>query len=408
MMRRWTATALMVSALGVVGCESTPEEPETLVPEAKQARFVESTSPSEVMIRATGIGADVAAAESDARRTAIWHVLHGGDDPLLSSAEARDAFKAHEEEVYGRARSFIAWEGDILSKGQEGDQRVVEKRVRVNVRQLSELLERRDVIAAQREILDQVGRPKIAVVPEKPEREDDVRPAITIISEYLQQRGFDVEVPRAGKEVDDVVRQAAALEGESDPMYELALQVGSDVYITVDVEASSRRVGGTKVQKASIASTAYYTATGDQLGASTGHSKEREVSSFSSLMESAASEAANRVLNQIEESWVQEMERGSPFKVVVSTSEAQSRDVSRQIHRLFNDVCSEASRNAAGATSFDYTLRCRDHDEAMDLLLDLEAGYAGPGRLERVLDSGALLILQAGKVEGDADDIQIR
>ncbi|MBK1650746.1 DUF6175 family protein [Halorhodospira halochloris] len=400
------SSLIALSAAVVFGCESTPTEPETYVPTSRQGQEVEAISAAEVTIRARGIGQDMATARDDARRAAIWVVLHGGSHPLLIDRDARRAFEEHQEDIFRNATDFITDYSRPLSRHQDGDRQIVEKEVRVNEARLMEELVALGVITDPMEVLVELGRPRIAVIPQSADKEDKARPAITMISEYLQERGFDVEVPRASDEVDDIIRQAAALEGAADPMYELALQTGSDIYITVDVEESSRRIGGSEVLRAGVSAIAYYTATGDQLGATTGHSPERDVSGYRSVVEEAANAVGNRITRQIARSWINELERGRPFKVVVSAEEGQASAIGREIHRLMRAVCNESTRNAAGSSSFDYTLRCTEQNDAMDLLLDLEAGYAGPGVIERTLDSGSLLIITAGE-SGHGSDIVI-
>ncbi|BAU56756.1 hypothetical protein HH1059_00860 [Halorhodospira halochloris] len=401
------SSAAMLGTVALIGCETAPEEPDTYVPTSRQGEEIEAVSAAEVTIRARGIGPDTSAARDDARRAAIYYALYSGTHPLLPDSDARSAFEEHEEEIFANATNYISDYSSPLSRHQDGDDQVVEKEVRVNTARLQEELVDRDVIDDPMEILAELGRPRIAVIPESEEDEDDARPAITMISEYLQERDFDVEVPRAGDEVDEIVSQAAALEGDVDPMYELALQAGSDVYITVSVDEESRDVGGSEVLSASVSATAYYTATGDQLGATTGHSPERDVSGHRAVIEEAANAVGNRVTRQIANSWADEVERGRPFKVVFSAAEADAGDISREMHRIFSDVCPESNRNAAGQTSFDYTLRCTEQNDAMDLLIDLETAYGGPGTIERNLDSGALLILSVGDID-DADDIVIQ
>ncbi|SEP12798.1 DUF6175 family protein [Aquisalimonas asiatica] len=409
-LRRLFAPGAAACILLLAGCGGAdkPAEPDTYVPQSTQARLIESVSASELTIRAEGVGESVALASDDARRTAVWYALYGGSHPILANEAARSAFERHEEEVFRSADAYISDTSQPMGSRQEGDDRILEKEVRVHVERLSEELVRLDVIDDRVDLMAEVGRPRIAVLPDNPDREDQARPAIAMISEYLQERGFDVEVPRADEQVNEMVEQAAALEGRTDPMYQLALESGSEIYITVGVDDSSRSMGDTEVLKSSVSTVAYYTATGDQIGATTGHSPERDVSGHGVLAEEAASEAGNRITRQIENSWMEEAERGRPFKVVVVASQdSDTRTVGREVHRMMRDVCPESSRNAAGSHSFDYTLRCTDQSDAMDLLLDLEAHYAGPGVLDRTLDSGALLILSVGEGNGGGDDIII-
>ncbi|WP_404419049.1 DUF6175 family protein [Marinospirillum sp.] len=397
-------TALTLVAL-LTACASTPESRvhPTDPPLSHQATLVESYSSSEVLIRATGMGDSMAEAHNDARKAALWFVLFGGNNALLSTSEQQQNFRAQEGEFWANVQSYIAHEGDILSKRVEGGQNRIERALRINISNLKSDLVARNIISDTAELSEMIANPVISVIADDPE--GDARHAANVFSEYLQDRGFEVVVLDANETVDEIVQQAAALEGNIDPMYMLALQTGSDIYISIDAEVAERQVAGNRVAQSTVGATAYYTATGSQLGASSGYSEERAIAGGAALTAEAANDAADKVLGQINRSWQREIQRGKAFKVVVNAS-PEVGDISRNVHRLFNDICNRARRNAAGSTSFDYTLNCEGQDSAMDLLMLIEDNYQGPGQVFRVLDSGSFLIIRIGNSDSNSITIE--
>ena len=87
------------------------------LPVSKEAKLVEVVSSSEVMVEATGIYNGVGkkdkhkkkdvdkkgleGATLDARKSALYFVLFGGTDPLISSPEERQNFNQHEANYFG-------------------------------------------------------------------------------------------------------------------------------------------------------------------------------------------------------------------------------------------------------------------------------------------------------------------
>lgn len=402
-MSRKLLAALAMTAL-LAACASTPDSrvKPTDPPQSRQGTLVESYSSAEVMIRSVGLGNSMAEARDDARKAAIWFALFGGTHAILASAEEREAFRNHEGEFWSNAISYISHEGDILSRRQEAGQDRIERAFRVNIANLKRDLVARNITTDTVELSDMIANPLISVIAKDPE--GDARHAANVFSEYLQDRGFEVVVLDANETIDEIIQQAAALEGNIDPMYMLALQTGSDIYISIDAEVAERHVAGNRVAQSTVGATAYYTATGAQLGASSGYSAERAIAGGGALTAEAANDAANKVLSQITRSWQREIQRGKAFKVVVNAS-PEVGDISRNLHRLFNDICNRARRNAAGSTSFDYTLNCEGQNDAMDLLMLIEDNYQGPGQVFRVLDSGSFLIIRIG--DSDSDSITI-
>lgn len=397
MLFRWIT--FLLALLLLTGCASnkhpTPEPGDP--PLSRQVTLVESYSAAELLVRATGLGHSMTTARDDARKAALWFVLLGGDNPLLTEASSQQAFRRYEKDLYTQAMQYITYESEVLSRREDHQQLRIERNYRINLEQLRAELIRLGVIRSTSALASQLNHPQISII--TADTSQASTQAATVFAEHLQRRGFQVLVVEANRAINQQVQQAAALSGTLDPSYLLALQTGSDIYISVDNQIATRDLAGTQVSQAIVTATAYYTATGAQLGAATGYSSERVVAGSGAISGEAAHDAASRVLGQITRSWQQEAAQGRSFKVVASAL-PEMGDISRPIHQLFSQVCQQVRRNAAGGSSFDYTLTCQTRD-VMALLFELENHWRGPGRIFRVMDSGAFLIIKVGYTASD-------
>ena len=243
-------------------------------------------------------------------------------------------FGGYQDTVYQDAMKYIAFESPVKSKRQEGDQYHIEKIYRINVAMLRNDLVGYGVLDETSAVADVVATPTIAIVP-KAQGEGGYDMAKGVLAEYLQDRDFEVIVVEGTEKVNEMVQKASALGGTTDPIYMLALQTGSDIYITVDVDTSSRNVSGSGVKKSAVSVVAYYTATGKQVAASTGYSPERSVADYGAITQEATNDAANKVLNQILKTWKKEAKDGKYFKVVVTSPAGPSglRSTEKQLRQ---------------------------------------------------------------------------
>ncbi|MBE0506801.1 MAG: hypothetical protein IBX50_08790 [Marinospirillum sp.] len=399
-------TIYLLALLLLTGCASsknkhpTPEPGDP--PLSRQVVLVESYSAAELLVRTTGLGHSMATARDDARKAALWFVLLGSNNPLLADQTSQQAFRNHEKDLYTNVMQYITYESDVLSRREDNQQIRIERNYRINMDQLRADLISRGVISSITTLASQVSNPQISII--TADSSQASTQAATVFAEYLQRRGFQVVVVEASRAINKQVQQAAALSGTLDPSYLLALQTGSDIYIALDNQIATRNLAGTEISQSAVTATAYYTATSAQLGAATGYSSERAVAGSGAISGEAANDAASKLLGQISRSWQQEATQGRSFKVVASAT-PEMGDISRPIHQLFNQVCHQVRRNAAGSSSFDYILTCKTRD-VMDLLFELEDNWRGPGKIFRVMDSGAFLIIKVGYT--DSDDIIIQ
>ncbi len=401
----WVSLVGFMFFLVLAGCmksEPTCKMPQGVEPLSKQATFIESTSTGESMIRATGKGCDIESATLDAKRAALWFVLYSGDRPILKTPEEKAKAKPVVEEILKNPDQYIRWQSDVKDKKYEGAYVLLTYLFKVDVNGLKEKLQSAGVIKNVEEIAEEIGLPSIAVIPVQSNKEG-IKTAITTFQEYLQDRDFEVFIPEAGAKVNEIVKKVTMLEGKVDPYYALALQLGSDVYVKVDVNVSKEYKYGQTFTKAVVMATAYETATGKQIGSSTGYSPERAVSLVDAVVEEAAHDAADKITSQIKKSWIKEAKKGKPFKVVVISSE---ENFSKVDEAMYFGVFKKLSRRpikrlASGKNTISYLVYIKDIPNAYELFMKIKELYKGPGKVEKVMDAGSFLIIKVGAPEGE-------
>ncbi|MFN3820822.1 MAG: DUF6175 family protein [bacterium] len=336
-------------------------------PRSKQATLIESVSPTEILVRASGIGhwekgqgkkKDLEnylfeEALWDARRSAVWFVLEGGTDPLLRSSGERDAFRRWEEEFYdpSTVQLFIAWEGtDILNRQKREIRKkteyelTIEKAFKINKQAIQDWLVRKGVIQPTAEVAEVIGNPFIMVIPatgkgENPldllRQNSHLSHAAKVIEGYLTQRQYDVVVPEQQVVLAELTSAQQFIKGlEEDPSYALALSVGSDIYITYEVKLEYEP---RNTRKAVVNVRAYETTTARLLGTETGYSPTAQASEMA-LIENAVNDAIDKVLSRINAYWKEDLNRGVQYKVIVTIEGAASPETAEEVQIAFLDL----------------------------------------------------------------------
>ncbi|MFN3394185.1 MAG: hypothetical protein ACK424_06485, partial [Candidatus Thermochlorobacter sp.] len=220
------------------------------VPKSQEATFVESYSPTEVTLKAKGIGFNVDEAERDARKCAVYFLLYSANDAILQTPAEKEAFKAIEQEFFTDANinNYITFmSNSILSKVKLQDGSVkVEKLIRVNREKLKEDLVAKGAIAGTKDLAAIAGNPFIMVLPEVPkgqspiaalQRDPNIKKGAEVIESYLTARRYEVRVPEQQDAVNDLVSAKKAVAGiQDDIAYKLALSIGADIYISYNVK----------------------------------------------------------------------------------------------------------------------------------------------------------------------------
>lgn len=304
------------------------------LPVSREAVLVETSSPTEVIIDATGIyhaskgrlgrkrkevkSVGISKATEDLKKAGIYYLLYNGSDPLLSNQEERLKFKAIEAGFFKieRVKNWITYEDDLPMKKiylNEGAGIKIVKRIKVNREQLIQSLVEQGVLQSKEDLSDIVGNPFIMVLPKAPKNSSalaflkenkEAAHAATAIQSILTAKQYDVVIPDQQAKLSQLSQ--ATLKGQGDTAYQLALSMGSDIYLDYDISVADAAYG---TQKHSISIRAYETTTGRLLGSETGYSVERQGDRFVSI-EEAVLEALNNVLSRVGNYWKKDLRRG--------------------------------------------------------------------------------------------------
>jgi len=396
----------------------------TNLPRARVATQLESSSPSEVMIRATGFGVDKKhrkpkaktldkSAKNDAKKTAVWFVLFGGSDPLLQTNNEKQAFEKIQEDFFkmDNVRQYISWEADYYDKRLKtdgGKMLKVEKTFKINKSLLETELIKRSVITKLASISESVGMPTIMVIPETTgdiaplellKTDPDIKKGAEVIESYLTAKKYTVIVPEQQQVLQELTATQYALGGAAeDYSYLLALSIGSDVYISYNLSVESRNIGSSLVKKAIVGCRAYETTTGRLLGTETGYSHER-VAPNPVLIEEAMNNAINNVLSRITNYWKSDIKQGIQYKIIVGVSSSfdadQTEEIIFSLGDIFKDITSTLKENTVADYTYDVLLwvKPEQYSSATDIYRAIKRSYRGSGIVKRVSISRKLILL---------------
>lgn len=344
------------------------------LPRSHQCTLIESVSPTEVMVHATGIGhwqkGDtkkkeresylLTKAELDARRAALWFLLYGSTDPLLSTDVEKNSFARIQEEFFREHNivKFISWEGSELLrrikrelKRKKEYELTIEKAFKINKQAVQAHLVEQGVLIGQVDLIELIGMPFVMVIPESQKDQDPVKLLATdtnlghaskVIESYLTSRRYDVIVPEQLVVLNELnAVQMMLKDVEEDYGYKLALSIGSDVYITYDVQILSDKYN---TQKAVVNVRAFETTTARLLGTETGYSPASNSTGLV-LIEQAINDAIDKVLSRINAYWKDDIGRGIQYKLIVSISKDFNRDQAEQISFVISDILRAITKN---------------------------------------------------------------
>ena len=359
------------------------------LPVSKQATLIESVSSSEVMIEATGIYNGVGRkdrhkkkdvekngmtrATLDAKKSAVYFVLFSGTDPLLSSTQEQQIFGSHEAFFFNNdnVSNYITYEDvqvikKVKTDGGKGLKLV--KRFKVNKELLTKDLEARNIIAARADLAETIGNPFIMVLPAVQKGQSpidllrtnpEIKHAAAVIESYLTARQYDVVVPEQQESMESLNEAQMDLgDREEDYAYQLALSIGSDVYIAF---SGTLEDAGYGTKKYAIAVRAYETTTARLLGTETGYSQGRKGEVMVSI-EEAMNDAIDKVLSRITNYWKKDVDKGIQYKLIFNLSTDFDEDQIEEIQFALMDAIESMSKsskeNIVTAQTVDYLIWC--------------------------------------------------
>jgi len=358
-------------------------------PVSRQAKIVEVVSSSEVMIEATGIykgkgkksrqkkkdvdKKGLSGATLDSKRAAIHFLLFGGTDPIITKDDEKQKFQPFESNYFGEdvISNYFTYEDVTLRKKVKidgGEGLKIVKRFKVNKDLIIRNLENSGVIIGQTELASSMGNPFIMVLPSVKKGESPIdllasnkfyKHAATVVESYLTAKQYDVLVPEQMASLEELNKAQLDLgDREEDYAYQLALSVGSDVYIEFD-GASEDAGYGTK--KYGITLRAYETTTARLLGSETGYSQGRKGEMLLSV-EEAMNDAIDKVLSRVSSYWKSDLSSGIQYKLVVNLStefdEDEVEEVQFALMDAVEEVANKSKENIVTAQTLDYLIWC--------------------------------------------------
>jgi hypothetical protein len=391
---------------------SLPLFSQTNLPTSREAIFIESYSPTEVNIRAKGIGADVDAAENDARKCAVYFVLFNMTDKVLQTSAEEAAFTKMQEEFFNTANisNYITFMGsDIISRVKTSAGVKIEKLVRVNKQKMVDYLTQNGILVSKEAMQAATGNPFIMVLPEVKKGESPIaalqndpnlKKAAEVIEAFLTNRKYDVQVPEQADNLNELaVAQTGAKGVEDDISYMLALSIGSDVYITYNVQVVASSMG----KKAVVGCRAYETTTARLLGTETGYSPERPTAMEAGLIEEAMNDAIDKVLARINAYWKEDLKNGRQYKVIFKIT--GKFDDPQELGDLIDDVLkgmtTKKKLNVQTEKTLDYIIWQNKFEDTKEMFraltkgLDANKDFKGSGaKVKRLNVNRKMIILE--------------
>jgi hypothetical protein len=377
------------------------------LPMSKQATLVEVFSATEISINATGLGRNERAATIDLQKAAVWFALHGGTDPLLNNEQARTNFERHQEAFFDDVSKFITFRTERmisstktrLPDGRNGFR--ITQNVRVSTGLLRAELERMGVLTARSDLAAQVGLPMIMVIPETPSNQTPLqvfegnplaRHSAGVIESFLTARRYDVIVPRAMEQLNDLANIQSQLRGnEEDIAYQLSLSLGADVYITFTGQVDNNQ--------ARVQIRAYETTTARLLGTETGFSERRPGASGEALVEEAINGAITNVLARITEFWVEDTRRGIQYKLILNVtgnfSQRQLTDLQFAVSDAVAETFATSREVIVTDATMDYLVWTTNpaHSSSMNIFRDLRTKLSRHTDVQRININRKLIVL---------------
>lgn len=363
------------------------------LPRSREGKLIESVSPTEILIRAKGIGywekgmskkGDMDnflnnSAEEDARKAAIYFVLFSGTDPLLRTDNEKCDFSNIQEKFFDsiNIREFITWEDSEFDsrvkktiKKKKKYELHIGKSFKVSKQAIMDYLVKNDVIVSREVLSENIGLPFIMVIPKSVmgklpldllRLNPDLSHAAKVIESYLTARQYDVLVPGQQVELNELAAAQLSLQDvEEDYSYQLALSIGSDIYITYEVNIEGDKYD---TKKAIVSVRAYETTTARLLGTETGYSPSADVA-VKVLIENAINDAIDKVLSRLTAYWKEDMNRGIQYKMIVSISNDFDKEEAEEISFAFGDALDALTKNKrykeniVTRSTLDYLLWC--------------------------------------------------
>ena len=355
----------------------------TSAPLSRQVTLLEASSSSEVLLETTGLyyskkrsrfskrrdvrKVGLEQAIEDAKKAGVYYLLFNSTDPILSREQEETAFRGIQERFFQPdiINEFITYQDDVVRKKVLLNKKTGIKvilQIKINKARLLKELENRGVLMPKESLLERIGTPFIMVLPMQSQNEKietvmknkEVQHAAGVIQSILTAKQYDVLLPDQSQFLNTLKQSQDLLsEFKSDPAYQLALSVGSDIYIDYSISASESRF---ETQQYSATIRAYETTTARLLASETGYSKNREGNDFLSI-EEALQSAMNNIITRIHTYWKNDIDKGMRFKIItrIGLPSLEKKEINL-IHDTYFNTLDTVSEKVKEILSTDKTL----------------------------------------------------
>ena len=382
-------------------------------PLSREVKIIEQVSPTEVMVEASGVykgrgktdrkqkkdvkNNGLRRAIHDSKRAAIHHVLFADTDPILQSSEEQTKFDNFASYFFDEKNFnlFISFEEQDLRKrlSTDGGKGLkIAKRYKVNIESLKNDLISREIISSLSDLTKSIGNPFIMVLPRVEKGQSPIdylstnnyaSHAAGVVQSYLTSNQYEVVVPDQASALEAMnSAQIDIKDREEDMAYQLALAIGSDVYI--DYKGSFEEAGyGT--QRYSLEARAYETTTARLLGSETGYSQGRKGDQKVSV-EEAMNDAIAKVLSRVNQYWKKDLENGIQYKLVISIAasdfdEEDLEEIQFELMDVIEDISNKSKENIITDNTIDYLLWCdpEKFDRSTKIYRSIRSGFKDTG-----------------------------
>lgn len=344
------AAALALAAMAATGCASMP-----IMPISYAAEVTQSLDNDRAQLRATGIGDKYEWAVADAQKAAIAKIAQS----LVQSQDEKAQWELIQQSVYANFMKYVE-RADLKGTVKQPDGSTkVQMEVVVNRRVLQDDLVSQGVIKEQRQLLSEIQNPSIAVIADAGLKGKEYEAfALNHAAGYLTGRKFEVLDIEQVRKIQDMGNQMNMIQGNLDPMAQIALQIGSDIYLVVQISVEQGSVGSDKTIKGSASVKAFETTTARQLGAASGFSKNYAATADSTnkAIAEALSDAADKVLVNVMDYWKDDVKKGSQFLIQIAGSFGSKggREARRLLDATLKKVAGEVKQDLATDQTLHY------------------------------------------------------
>ena len=363
------------------GCPPRPAPDPNCLPESRKATYIESPSSTEIIFRATGIGRDFGKAFNDSKKAALWFAIHY----IVKSPDGRNKLNLGKYLCDSSPEKYIRWQSDCLKKVTIAGNIYLDYQYKIDIEMLRSHLFPNCGIPL----------PSIAVLSSDPSNK--LNPvAVSVIKEYLIDRGYEVFIQNDMSKTGKITELTRKIIGqEVDPIYQMAIKLGADIYIKITNIACRRLiVSGVTTLQSSVTMEALDTATDQQVGATSGQSKQRYSPACEALVQEASQMAANKVINQISRQLKRQTVNGKAYKIVLFASSRSAQTVNKNLYESLKSISNRRIRIlGSGRKQFSYIVYLKGINNVYELYEKISNNYSGPGTLKKEFGKGAFLIL---------------